>query len=62
METFIKIFTDCGSGGEKRLENLINAFAKNKNLDIVSANLCFRKGFIDSDTMFSIVVFKKKGE
>lgn len=62
METFIKIFSDWGSGGEKRLEDEINKFALKRNLDIVSANPCFRKGFLESDIMFISVVFKKKGD
>ena len=61
MDTFVKIFSDSGSGGENRLEHEINEFARRINLDIVSANPCFRKGFIDGDTLFIVVVFKKKG-
>ena len=62
MDTFIKIFYDAGSGGEARLENAINEMARKRNLDIVSATPCFRKGFLDSDAMFIVVVFRKRGE
>ena len=62
MNTFVKIFSANGYGGEELLENEINEFARKRNLDIVSANPCFRKGFIDGDTMFVVAVFRKKGE
>ena len=62
MDTFVKIFSDSGSGGENRLENEINEFARKRNLDIVSANPCFRKGFIDADIMFIVVTLKRKEE
>jgi hypothetical protein len=61
-DTFVKIFSESGSGGENRIENAINEFALKRNLDIVSANPCFRKGLFDADTMFVVVVFRKKGE
>ena len=61
MNTFVKIFSECGSGGISRLEDTINEFAFKRDLDIVSANPCFRKGFLDSDGMFIVVVFRKKG-
>lgn len=60
MDTFVKIFSDYGSGGIERLEDDINEFARKRNLDIASANPCFRKGFIDADVMHIVVVFKKK--
>ena len=60
MVTFVKIFSDYGSGGMERLENDINEFARKRNLEIVSANPCFRKGFIDADVMHIVVVFRKK--
>ncbi len=60
MDTFVKIFFDCGSGGSKRLEEDINNFARSRNLDIISASPCFRKGFFDADAMHIVVVFKKK--
>lgn len=60
MDTFVKIFSDYGSGGMERLENDINEFARKRNLEIVSANPCFRKGFIDADAMHIVVVFRKK--
>lgn len=60
MDSFVKIFSDYGSGGIERLENDINEFARVRSLDIVSANPCFRKGFIDADGMHIVVVFKKK--
>jgi hypothetical protein len=61
VNTFVKIFSDSGSGGERRLENEINEMAQKRNLDIVSANPCFRKGFLDADMMIVVVVFRKKG-
>lgn len=61
MNTFVKIFSDSGCGGEDRLEIEINEIARRRNLDIVSATPCFRKGFLDADTMFIVVVFRKKG-
>lgn len=61
MSTFVKIFSAWGSGGTERLENEINEFARKRNLDIVSASPCFRKGFIDADGMQIVVVFRKKG-
>ena len=60
MDTFVKIFSDYGSGGIERLENDINEFARKRNLDVISASPCFRKGFIDADGMHIVVVFKKK--
>jgi hypothetical protein len=60
MDSFVKIFSDYGSGGIERLENDINEFARKRSLDIVSASPCFRKGFIDADGMHIVVVFKKK--
>lgn len=61
MNTFVKIFSAWGSGGVERLENDINEFALKRNLDIVSASPCFRKGFVDADAMLIVVVFRKKG-
>ena len=61
VNTFVKIFYDCGSGGIERLENAINEFARKRNFDIISANPCFRKGVVDSDRMFIVAVFRKKG-
>ena len=61
MDTFVKIFTESGLGGEQRLEDYINKFAIKRKLDIVSAEPCFRKGVLE-DTMFIVVVFKRKGE
>ena len=60
MDTFVKIFEAYGAGGTTRLENEINEMARKRDLDIVSANPCFRKGFMDSDAMFIVVVFRKK--
>ena len=60
MDTFVKIFSASGSGGEDRLENEINEFACKRNVDIISANPCFRKGVFDADTMFVIVTFRKQ--
>jgi hypothetical protein len=60
MDSFVKIFSAYGSGGIERLENEINEFARRRNLDIVSANPCFRKAFIDADGMHIVVVFKNK--
>lgn len=60
MNTFVKIFSDSGSGGEDRLENEINEIARKRNLEIVSANPCFRKGVFDADTMFIVVIFRKR--
>ena len=62
MDTFVKIFCETGRGVEYRLENAINEFVLKRNLDIVSANPCFRKGLSDADTTFVVVVFRKKGE
>ena len=59
MDTFVKIFTESGFGGEKRLEDYINKFAIKRKLDIVSAEPCFRKGVLE-DTMFIVVVFKRR--
>lgn len=59
MDTFIKIFHESGAGGEQRLEDSINKFAIKRNLDIVDAKPCFRKGVLE-DTMFVVVVFKRK--
>lgn len=61
MNNFVKIFSAWGSGGIERLENDINEFTLKRNLDIVSASPCFRKGFIDADGMLIVVVFRKKG-
>lgn len=61
MDTFVKIFTESGSGGEYRLELEINETARRENLDIVSTNTIFKKGILE-DTMIVVVVFKKKGE
>ena len=61
MDTFIKIFTESGSGGEYRLELEINEIARRENLDIISTNTVFKKGILE-DTMFVVVVFRKKGE
>lgn len=58
MNTFLRIFSSSG-GSEKWLEDEINEFARNQNLEIVSASPCFRKGFIDSDYMFVTVIFRK---
>lgn len=60
MDTFIKIFNESGTGGEQRLEDSINKFAVKRNLDIVDAKPCFRKGVLE-DTMFIVVVFRRKG-
>ena len=60
-DTFVKIFSESGSSGEYRLENEINEMARKRNLDIVSTNTVFRKGAFE-DTMFVVVVFRKKGE
>ena len=59
MHTFIKIFYESGSGGEQRLEDSINKFAIKRNLDIVDAKPCFRKGVLE-DTMFIVVIFKRR--
>ena len=60
MDTFVKIFSDYGGAGIEGLETDINEFARKRNLEIVSANPCIRKGFIDADAMNIVVVFKKK--
>ena len=62
MSTLVKIFSDSGCGGECRLEEQINSFAERENLDIVSANPCFRKGLLDADTMFVVVVFRRASD
>lgn len=59
MDTFVKIFTESGLGGEQRLEDSINKFAIKRNLDIVDAKPCFRKGVLE-DTMFIVVLFKRR--
>lgn len=59
MDTFIKIFCESGAGGEQRLEDSINKFAIKRNLDIVDAKPCFRKGVLE-DTMFIVVIFKRR--
>ena len=59
MDTFIKIFHESGAGGEQRLEDSINKFAIKRNLDIVDAKPCFRKGVLE-DTMFLVVLFKRR--
>lgn len=59
MDTFIKIFYESGTGGEQRLEDSINKFAIKRNLDIVDAKPCFRKGVLE-DTMFIVVIFKRR--
>lgn len=59
MDTFIKIFYESGTGGEQRLEDSINKFAIKRNLDIVDAKPCFRKGVLE-DTMFIVVLFKRR--
>lgn len=59
MDTFIKIFYESGAGGEQRLEDSINKFAIKRNLDIVDAKPCFRKGVLE-DTMFIVVLFKRR--
>lgn len=59
MDTFIKIFYESGAGGEQRLEDSINKFAIKRNLDIVDAKPCFRKGVLE-DTMFIVVIFKRR--
>lgn len=59
MDTFIKIFHESGAGGEQRLEDSINKFAIKRNLDIVDAKPCFRKGVLE-DTMFIVVIFKRR--
>lgn len=59
MDTFIKIFHESGAGGEQRLEDSINKFAIKRNLDIVDAKPCFRKGVLE-DTMFIVVLFKRR--
>lgn len=59
MDTFIKIFNESGTGGEQRLEDSINKFAIKRNLDIVDAKPCFRKGVLE-DTMFIVVLFKRR--
>ena len=59
MDTLIKIFHESGAGGEQRLEDSINKFAIKRNLDIVDAKPCFRKGVLE-DTMFIVVLFKRR--
>ena len=58
MKTFLKIFNSNGNS-ESWLENKINEFARNHNLEIVSASPCLRKGIVDSDYMFVTVIFKE---
>ena len=56
---FIKIFEASGSGGTKRLESEINAFASHRKLKIISADCCFRKGTLSDDVMFVVVLFEQ---
>lgn len=62
MNTLVKIFSVYGAAGERRVEAQINDFAERENLDIVSANPCFRKGLLDADTMFVVVVFRRASD
>lgn len=62
MNTFVKIFSDAGCKGPKGLEDKVNTYAQDNNLEIVSASPCFRKGFLEPDGMFISVVFRKKDE
>lgn len=59
MNTFVKIFSAEGCNGDERIENSINKTAKQRNLDIVSASSCFRKGTLGGDVMFVVVVFRR---
>ena len=59
MDTFIKIFYESGTGGEQRLEDAINEFIAEQDVDIVDVKVIFRKGAFE-DTMFIVVTFKKK--
>lgn len=62
MNTFVKVFSSYGGAGERRIEAQINDFAERENLDIVSANPCFRKGLLDADAMFVVVVFRRTSD
>lgn len=62
MNTAVQIFYDSGSGALDRLERKINETARENGLDIVSASPCFRKGCLDDDVMYIVVVFRKKGD
>lgn len=59
MKTFVKVFSESGYGGESRLENQINEVAERGNLDIVSAEPCFKNG-LTTDTLFVVVVYRQK--
>lgn len=59
MNTFVKIFSAQGCNSDGRIENSINETAKQRNLDIVSANPCFRKGTLGGDVMLVVVVFRR---
>lgn len=60
MNTFVKIFSDADNRGIKPLEDKINTYARDNNLEIVSASPGFRKGFLDPDVLFIAVVFRTK--
>lgn len=59
MKTFVKIFTEKGYGGEKRLEDRINEVAERGDLEIVTINTCFDSS-LTSDRIFVTVVYKRK--
>jgi hypothetical protein len=59
MDTFIKIFHESGTGGERRLEDAINEFIAEQDVDIVDVKVIFRKGAFE-DTMFIVVIFKRR--
>jgi len=59
MNTFVRIFTEEGYGGEKRLEARINEVAARGDLEIIAINTCFDSS-LTSDRMFATVVYKQK--
>lgn len=59
MNTFVRVFSESGSGGEHRLEVRINEVAELYNLDIISAEPCFKNGFLE-DTLFIVVIYKER--
>lgn len=60
MRTFFVMFTESGYGGERRIEEKINLFARKTNSEIVSTSMTFRKGFLGDDYIFVGVVFSRK--